>query len=156
MKFATAYENVISSSPTGSRYRQLYRRSVDEDGSQKLVEAGKEDVYDSIQKAAFGNLLSDLIRRSSLGDLDAIPEPIDSYGDISEMPNDLLSAHRFLSEAKLKYDALPANLKSEFNNSFENFLAKVGDGSIISVLNSYTSKVDEVKKVISPEDHNAE
>lgn len=130
MKFRTAYDRERKPCPSGSRLRQTYIRGAD--GS--LVEAGVEDVFDSIQKAGDGLALADLIRRAERGDQTAIPTPVDSFVDITGAPKDLLEAHMMVSDAKQKFDAMPANAKSVFNNDFATMLSAIEDGSITSKL----------------------
>lgn len=123
-------------SPSGSRLRKQYQKSIEADGTPTIIEAGVEDVYDSIQKAAQGITLDDLIRRAQAGDTSAIPDPVDSYVDLTHMPSDMLEAHTMLSAARIKYDALPAEIKSKFGNTFEAFLQASADGSVFSVLSA--------------------
>ena len=136
MKFRTAYsEQVRFSSPSGSRFRKNYIKK----GS-SLIENGVEDVYDSIQKAAPGNVIEDLIRRARAGDSDAIPLPIDSYADLTKMPKDLLEAHSMLEDAHSKFDALPVKLRAEYNNDFNAFIKASADGSLIDKLKVNSKK----------------
>lgn len=130
MKFRTAYDRDRVPSPCGSRLRDLYIRKSD--GS--LVKNGVEDVFDSIQKAAQGITLADLIARASRGDTDAIGDPVDSFVDFSHVPSDLLEAHQMLVDAKDKFNSLPSELRSKFGGDFSKFLAASADGSAISEL----------------------
>lgn len=139
MKFRSAYDRERKISPSGSRLRQTYTRGAD--GS--LIEAGVEDVFDSIQKAGEGLALADLVRRAERGDETAIPAPVDSFVDITGAPKDLLEAHTMLSDARAKYDALPANVKAVFNNDFHTMLTAIGDGSVVE-------KLSQLAKVSSP------
>ncbi len=139
MKFRAAYDRERKPCPSGSRLRQTYTRGAD--GS--LVEAGVEDVFDSIQKAGEGLALADLIRRAERGDQTAIPTPVESFVDITGAPKDLLEAHMMLSDAKSKYDSLPASVKSVFNNDFPTMLAAIGDGSVVD-------KLSQLAKAASP------
>lgn len=135
MKFRTAYDSTFHvANPSGSRYRQNYVKIVNPDGTSKLKDAGKEDVYDSIQKAALGMSIEDLIRRARNGDDTAIGDPVESFADLSHMPTDLLSAHQMLLDAKDKYLQLPAELRAKFGNSFDKFLQASADGSAIRTL----------------------
>lgn len=157
MNFRSAYSEVKPKpSPSGSRYRTTYTKSYENDGMPRLIEVGKEDVYDSIQKASNGILLEDLIRRARSGDDSAIPEPIESYADISAMPSDMLSAHQMLLDAKDKYLRLPADVRSAFGNSFESFLAAASNGTLVEKLTQLNSdsvpdqlSSDELTKVRS-------
>ena len=136
MKFRTAYDRERNPCPSGSRLLQTYTRGAD--GS--LVE--------SIQKAGDGLALADLIRRAERGDQTAIPAPVESFVDITGAPKDLLEAHMMLSDAKAKYDAMPANVKSVFNNDFANMLASIGDGSIVAKL-SQLAKHESVPETVN-------
>lgn len=135
MKFRTAFERSTKPTPcpSGSRYRQMYVKKI-YDGKAVLEKAGVEDVYDSIQKAAPGNLIEDLLRRARSGDNTAIPEPIESYADISHAPKDLLEAHQMLAAARSKYDALPADLKAVFNNDYTSFLEASANGKAVEAI----------------------
>lgn len=151
MKFRTAYSPCQAMPcPSGSRYRTTYTKSYEKDGMPRLIEVGKEDVYDSIQKAANGILLEDLIRRARSGDDSAIPEPVDSYADIADMPTDILSAHQMLSGAKDKFLRLPADIRASFGNSFESFLAAASDGSLVTKL-TQPNKTENVNQLTDEE-----
>lgn len=140
MKFKTAYDrSTLRPCGSGSRFSKTFvRSSVDGD----LVESGSEDIYDSIQKAAQGIRLEDLIRRARNGDPDAIPLPLDSYGDISHMPKDLLEAHGMLIDYRAKFNSLPVNLKNKYGNDFKKFLEAVGDGSIKDAFKVNAKSID--------------
>ena len=130
MKFRTAYsERVPYFSPSGCRYRTNYVRGYDKEGNKILIENGREDLFDTVQKAAPGNCIEDLIRRAESGDASAIPPVVESFADLSNMPTDLLSAHTMLQNAREKYRLLPKELRAEFGNSFEGFVKAVGDGT---------------------------
>lgn len=132
MKFKTAYDKSdFQGSPVGSRFRKQYVS----DGTD-IKECGVEDVYDSIQKAANGRLVEDLLRRASSGDPSAIPPVVDSYTDLSKAPSDILEAHQMLKDSRASFDRLPADVKSKFNNSFDTFLKASLDGSAVSILTS--------------------
>lgn len=140
MKFRSAYDRSSKpvSCPRGSRYRQMYIKKI-YDGKAVLEKAGVEDVYDSIQKAAPGNLIEDLLRRARSGDDTAIPEPIDSYVDITHAPKDLLEAHQMLAASRSKYDALPADLKAVFNNDYTTFLEASANGKAVEAIQARKS-----------------
>ena len=159
MKFRSSYsEPILFESPSGSRYRKNYLKAYNDDGTSELIENGIEDVYDSIQKAAPGNVIEDLIRRAQSGDVTAIPAPIDSFVDIADMPTDLLSMHSKLMQCRAQYDSLPADVRSLFNNSYSDFLKSVGDGSLAEKLSQLSQNsgpqvspltADEIQKIRS-------
>lgn len=142
MKFRTmSCERKRFPAPIGSRYAKRYQKTTDGE----LMEAGVEDVYDSIQKAALGITLNDLIRRAQNGDTNAIGDVVPSYADLSKAPKDLLEAHAMLSNARASYDSLPLELRNSFGNSFDKFIAACADGSVVKALSgSAASKADTV------------
>lgn len=154
MKFRSAYDCKKSfSSPSGSRYRNQYVKKI-YDGKEVLELSGKEDLFDTIQKAAPGNIIEDLLRRARAGDTSAIPEPVDSYADISKAPKDLLEAHQMLASARSKYDALPADLKAVFNNDYSSFLEASANGNVVKAIQAKNANpeakpltVDEISEL---------
>lgn len=160
MKFRSAYsERIVFASPNGCRYRKQYIRGYDKEGNKILVENGVEDLFDTVQKAAPGNCIEDLIRRAESGDSTAIPEVVDSFVDLSHMPKDLLEAHSMLANAQEKYKLLPKELRSQFGNTFGGMLKAIGDGSFTQVLTQPVKstekttgftpeQIEEIKKLI--------
>lgn len=160
MKFRSAYsERIVFASPNGNRYRKQYIRGYDNEGNKILVENGVEDLFDTVQKAAPGNCIEDLIRRAESGDSTAIPEVVDSFVDLSHMPKDLLEAHTMLANAQEKYRLLPKELRSQFGNNFAGMLKAIGDGSFTQALTQplkspekstgFTpDQIEEIKKII--------
>lgn len=128
MKFRSAYsapERFVS--PNGSKFRTKYIRL---DVGQPLQENGVENVYDSIQKAADGITVGDLIRRAKAGDPLAIGEPLDSFADVTRLPKDFVEAHMMTLEYEAKFKSLPLKLRQEYDNNFSKFLAALNDGSL--------------------------
>lgn len=158
MKFRSAYSPCQSvPCPSGSRYRQHYKKRI-YDGKEVLEKAGVEDVFDSIQKAAPGNIIEDLLRRARNGDTSAIGEPVDSYVDLSHAPKDILEAHEMLSKARSSYDNLSADVKAVFDNDYSKFLEASVNGKAIEALNAKNinpeakpfslSEIAELRKLI--------
>lgn len=135
MKFRTAYseERVRVHAPTGSKWATQYSIDI-VDGVRTVVPSGKENVYDSIQKSAPGNVIEDLIRRARNGDSSAIPQPVDSFLDLSHLPNDMLEAHMMLEKAHAKYEQLPLELRNRYDNSFEKFISAAASGKVMKDL----------------------
>lgn len=149
MKFRTmSSDRKRFPAPCGSRYAKRYQKTVDGE----LMQAGVEDVYDSIQKAALGITLSDLIRRAENGDTSAIGEVVPSYADLSNAPKDLLEAHTMLCAARVSYDSLPLELRNSFGNSFDKFIAACADGSVVKALSGSVAPKGDTVPGLSPDE----
>lgn len=145
MKFRSAYtEHIRFPSPNGSRYRTIYQKNPEDPG--RLIEVGVEDTYDTIQKAIVGHTMADIIGRLTAGDTAAVGSVGDTSDiDLTGVPKDMLEAHMMLNDAKAKYNQLPAGVKSQFGNSFEQFLQAAMDGSAYSILQPNANEVPQEK-----------
>lgn len=136
-------------SPSGCRFRKTFCR----DSSGKLISTGTEDIHDTVQKAAPGNVIEDLIRRATAGDPNAIRPPVDSYVDLTHVPTDIIEAHQMLIKYKDTYNALPASVKAQYGNSFDSFVNAVGTGKVSADFTAAAKKAaDEQVKALSSEE----
>ena len=150
MKFRSLFSRKSFPCSTGQRYRKKYVKSI-EGGKSSLLENGVEDVYDSIQKAALGITIEDLIRRARNGDTTAIGQPVDSYMDLSNAPRDILEAHEMIKGMKNSFYGLPADVRAKYGNSFDSFLSAVNDGTAyddLAAVNSTSSNATEIKEKV--------
>ena len=121
---------------SGSVFRQTYVREIDPlSHKRSLVESDKINLVQLVQMSGKGLTVKDLINRFNAGDLSAIPEPVESYGDFTKSPKSLLEAEKLLINAKSKFDMLPLDIKSKYNNNSSEWLAAVNDGTFVSYLN---------------------
>lgn len=111
-------------SPVGDRHRPIFRKTKDEEGHPCLVEVGKQDVQEVIDSFAHSCDICTLIKRYQAGDVSVLSRVQGVYADITDLPNDLMSAHEILNNARKAYDSLTDDQKHEFG-SFDQFLAGV-------------------------------
>lgn len=110
--------------PVGDRHRSIFRKTKDEKGHLCLVEVGKQDQQEVIDSFAHSCDISTLIKRYEAGDVSVLSRVQGVYADITDLPNDLMSAHEILNNARKAYDSLTDDQKHEFG-SFDQFLAGV-------------------------------
>lgn len=121
---------------SGASFRQMYVREIDPISHRRsLVESDKVNLVQLVQLSGKGLTVKDLITRFNSGDISAIPDPVESYGDFTKSPKSLLEAEKILISAKSKFDALPVDIKSKYNNDSSQWLSAVSDGSFVSYLN---------------------
>lgn len=117
-------------SPAGKKTRNIFiKKAADPDG--KLVYSHTEDVYESIQLAARGCLVKDLVSRADRGDSSAIGNPAFESSDITNAPTSLMDAQNRLIEARSIFDKFPADVKKKYDNNFSTFLAAVSSGDYL-------------------------
>lgn len=121
-------------SPCGSKIRKTFERCISPTGKKSLVQGKDELVYESIQLAAKGNLVTDLLARADRGDPNAIGKPIDSYIDLTGAPKTLAEAQQRIIDARNIYERCSAEVKRLYGNSFDNFIAAMSDGTYIADL----------------------
>lgn len=84
------------------------------DGRTKQTFKDETDINKLVAKAARGESLSHLEKHGEI------------YGDFTDI-SDLLHAHNRLQRGQEVFDALPSELRREFNNSIEGFFNFVND-----------------------------
>lgn len=103
----------------------VYEYQIDKSGVKKLVKTDrKENVYDKIQADYDSTDINKLMLRFSLGETDVINQKDVFYGDVTNMPTTYAELFDRVEECKRVFDALPADLKSEFGNSYEVFFTE--------------------------------
>src|ERR1700759_3339051 len=106
MKFNTAYDRDVSSfTPHGNRIAITYQLDTINDltGEQGLVPTGEVDSYALIQSHADSCSLKSLIARFNNGDLTALNSRTGSYGDFTDMPNDVISLNNEIDYLRNKF-----------------------------------------------------
>lgn len=160
MNFRTAYDRGDRAiSPSGSRFKATFVREINVDGVKSLKRGTDENVYQLIQIAAHGTLVSDLIARANNGDTTAIMPSEGVITDLTKMPTSLLEAHNKICLARRTYEALPAEVRQSFGNSFTSFMNAVQDGTFtkdykltpkkaVTQPSAELQKLDEIKKLL--------
>lgn len=111
-------------SPTGDRHRFIFRKAKSASGFPALVEVGRQDFQEVIDSFAHSCDICTLIKRYELGDTSVLARVQGVYADVTDLPNDLMTAHEILNNARRTYDSLTEEQKRDFG-TFDQFLAGV-------------------------------
>lgn len=149
-KFKTQYDERkrIHAKP-GSPIHQTYRGFYDDDGVLQLIPDQVINTYDEIQSHRDSCDLQLLLKRYIAGDTECINKVQGVYGDFAFMPKDYTSLLNRVSDGRKLFDSLTANVKAEFNNSYEQFLVSMERPDFWTRLSKYTE--DPVKPPVIPE-----
>lgn len=131
----------------GERYAKTYRMEITDEGRKTLVESGEEDLQEKIKEHFEETKLYNILKKYYAGDLEALNRHPGVYADITGMPNNLIDAQKKILKTQETFMQLPAELRDQFENDVNVFMAKMVSGEAISTINNYA----ESKKIPTPE-----
>lgn len=129
----------------GSRYRDVYHAVIQDDGRVELEVVGKEDMQDFINSFKDSCDIELLVSKAVNGDPTALMQKQGFYGDFTSMPKTYAEMLQRVNDAKVFFDGLPVDKKANYNNSFEEFVVKLGNIDTLVDVGILEKKVDEVK-----------
>lgn len=125
-KFRTQYDHKEVFSNPGSQYVLTYKPVYTDEGALDLVVDGKIDVYEQIQSFKESCELESILKRFQNGDVNALNQRLPYFADVTEMPDTLAGFLKLYQDAENTFAKLPADLRSQFNNSASEFFASAG------------------------------
>lgn len=144
MKFATQFDKrSFPPSCSGSRVKPVFTGHYDEKGRVVLEETGKLNLYEEIQSHAQSVDLHTLLKRFTNGDPTALSSRQGIFADVTEMPKTYAEFLNKMITLENGFNALPAEVKQKFGNSFEQFLAESGAVDFAEKLGLVVEKPDE-------------
>lgn len=127
MKFATQFDKrSFPTSCVGSRVKPTFAGHYDEKGRVVLEEVGKINLYEEIQSHAQSVDIHTLLKRFTNGDPTALASRQGIYADVTQMPKTYAEFLNKMISLENGFNALPADVKQKFGNSFQQFLAESG------------------------------
>ena len=124
-----------------------YGKEVQKDGTIKVVETGKTNIYEKIQASKDETLVYNILDRFNAGDVSVLNQRKGEYGDFTNAPKTLVEAQQALINAENYFYALPLEVRKEFNHSVSEFLHVVGNGKLAE-RHQYFKAPEEVDKAI--------
>lgn len=124
-----------------------YGKEVAKDGTIKVVETGKTNIYEKIQASKDETLIYNILDRFNAGDTSALMQRQGSYGDFTQAPKTLVEAQQALIDADRYFNSLPLEVRKEFNHSLSEFLASAGNGKLAE-RHAYFKPPKEVEQAI--------
>ena len=117
------------SAPQGTGERDLYEERV-VDGVRQLVVTGKENLKDIIEASKEETLISNIMKRFEMGDINALSRVQGFYGDVTGMPTNLAEAQNMLIKMENDFYSLPMDIKKKFDNSFDKYVKDVSSATV--------------------------
>lgn len=128
MKHATLYENrpKTTAAKTGSKLKREYHMELDKNGHKYLVEDEPSDWYGKIQSHKEECDIAGIVEKAIRGDTTALNKVQGIYLDMTKVPKNLGEAQNTIVKFKEDFAKLPAEVKQQFDNSPEVYVAKFG------------------------------
>lgn len=116
----------FSPSCPGDRYRQEYDPVVRKDGIIDLVPSGKTDLQEFYNSQASACDMHLIVSRYLQGDVSVLSRTQGLYMDVASMPRTPAEMLQRVLDGRRFFDALPSDVKSHFNNDFNQWFACAG------------------------------
>lgn len=136
--FRDKYNDDFVRVPSISGEKVVDRYVLDED-SGKLVNAGKENIYESIQSFKDSTDINIILKQMEVGDDSRLHARQGVYMDVSNVPRNASELHKASIVARSQFNALPEELRNQFG-SFDEFIDS-DSYTIQSVLDNYNAKL---------------
>lgn len=115
-------------SDPGSPIHVLYSAKIDKNGVTVLEKVGEENTDDMIQAAAASTDINQIVSYyMNTGDDTVLNRYVPQYGDFTKIPKTLAEFLQLRIDSQNFFDALPAEIKSQFDNNADMFFAQAGN-----------------------------
>ena len=145
MNFKTQYdarERTVTN--PGDPIHITYAGHYDEKGRVVLEESGRENIYDQIQSFAESCDIHVLMNRYLNGDVSALSQAQGQFLDVTDFPKTYAEMLNFVNDMEKSFMALPAQVRSEFGNSFSEYLAASGSPDFLERVGIKKESVPDV------------
>lgn len=139
-----------------SEYEPVYKMFIDKNGKEEIKQVGQTNIYEKIQQYKDECDIYKILERYEHGDINAINKVAGTYADIRNSPKTLAEAQQIIIDAKNDFENLPKELKKEFNNNANEFIAKISDGSANEIFAKYNKQKNGEIKPQNNENNNSE
>lgn len=131
MAFRTKYQSVRMRTPVGDPIHTEYAGRYDENGILVLDKVGETNIYNEIQSHADSVDINTIIRRYESGEVDVLSRAQGLFMDVTTAPKTYAEMLNLLRRAEEVFDGLPADIRAQYDNSFEQFFAQDGMSALI-------------------------
>ena len=130
----------------GTPLHKVQHGEIQDDGTIKLVVDRLEDTDEIMAAEAPSTRIENILARIQAGDIGLLNQKKGFYGDVTEMPKTYAEMLDLMHKGEQFFNRLPANVKAEYNNDFNQFFADF-DNAIRKLTPQQAEKADEVVEV---------
>lgn len=145
-------EQLLVCTEPGSGIKEEFQLRITDDG-EDLVKIGESSLYDYIQSHADSVDIHKILERCAMMDdysmLNRLPA---QFMDVTEMPKNLAEAHAAVQDARNYFNALPLEIRQEYENNFTMFLQDLGSDHFIKLCEDViNNRTPELKPDMAPD-----
>lgn len=118
----------------GEREKRVFQPVFDKRGIWHLEQTDTSNTYLEIQSHADSVDINVIMARFRAGETDVLQQIQNQYGDVSEMPTNYADIVNAQLKAEALFKSLSAEIREKFNNSVEQFMARIGTKDGLEVL----------------------
>lgn len=127
----------------GERYRTEYAPIVNDDGTITLVEDGKTDLQEMYDVQAAGCDMSLIVQRYLSGDYSVLSRAQGVYIDTTVYPKSNAELLQKVIDGQRYFDSLSPDIKSRFDNDFNQWFAGAGSEQWLRNMNVESAKLEK-------------
>ena len=124
---------------SGSPIAPVYKLTADND----LEVDGEVNLYDEIQSHADSVDIYTILSRFEQGDESVLSKRNGQYVDLTELPTTFAEMHQKIIDATNEFNALPLEIRSEYEFNVSKFIADIGSEHWFNLMNP-------VKRILFP------
>lgn len=124
----------------GNPIHTVYSPQMEKDGSITLLPIGTENTDEIIKSHYESTTLECILARFNNGDLSALNRYQPVYADLSTAPKTLAEALQTVINSRSAFDALPVDVKKQFDSDFNKWLARAGTPEWMTAMESMLPK----------------
>lgn len=149
--FKTAYgEHERSFIPSGDGMEDIWEYEINNYGQKILVCTGQYSLYEKIQESLEETKIENILRRVAAGD-NTMMRPDGIYGDITNMPNNLIEARQSMQKLENLWNGLDNEIKKKYDYDVDKFIGASGSETWLLDMGLIEKKTEKVAETIKEE-----
>lgn len=110
----------------GEKFHVLFDSRLNEDGTIRLIESGREDIQAKINSHASSCDMSVIIRKLQLGDTSVLTSKQPMYGDFTQFPTSYAEVLDLVNRSDKAFTSLDPEVRAQFDNDKSKWFAAIG------------------------------
>lgn len=138
--------------PSGSKYLNVYEEQ-EKRGHKELIKTGETNVDEMIQQDLEQSKIENILHQLEMGNLDVLNQKDATYFDATVMPKELRETLNLVLKAKSEFEKFPTEVKEQFHNSPDEYVAEMGTKEFLDKMSPYNKKMAKIAEAGSMKEY---